>query len=201
MSNQSRNGSTGFSLVEVMVALLVISVGMLGIAKMQALALSSTGSARTRSIAALEAASLGATMEADRAYWSGIAAANFTITVPSTGTYTGPTPADANLVVPTGAQVGCASPTLICTAGQLAAQDLSDWTTDLHSTVPNSQASIVCNPGANPNTATCNITITWSDTVVVLNTATNSSQTNAQATAAAQNFAQSTATYTLFVQP
>ena len=60
----------GFSLVEVMVALIVMSVGLLGIAKMQALALTSTTSARMRSLVALEAASLASTMRADRAYWS-----------------------------------------------------------------------------------------------------------------------------------
>src|SRR5438445_9867309 len=60
----------GFSLVEVMVALIVMSVGLLGIAKMQALALTSTTSARMRSIVALEASSLASTMRADRAYWT-----------------------------------------------------------------------------------------------------------------------------------
>src|SRR5579871_1202658 len=60
----------GFSVLEVMVALIIISVGLLGIAKMQALAIASTTTSRTRSIAALEAASLASAMRADRAYWS-----------------------------------------------------------------------------------------------------------------------------------
>ena len=42
--------------------LLVISIGLLGIAKMQALALSSTGTAKMRSLAAIEAASLASTI-------------------------------------------------------------------------------------------------------------------------------------------
>src|SRR3981189_1478832 len=86
--------SRGFSLVEVMGALIIVSVGLLGIAKMQALALSSTGTARLRSLAALEAASLAASMHADRAYWAaGATAAPITIT----GTSTGPTISDATL--------------------------------------------------------------------------------------------------------
>jgi len=41
--------SRGFSLVEVMVAVIVICVGMLGIAKMEALSVSNTTTARLRS--------------------------------------------------------------------------------------------------------------------------------------------------------
>ena len=40
----------GFSLIEVMVALIIVSVGLLGIAKMQALAYASTGIAGKRSL-------------------------------------------------------------------------------------------------------------------------------------------------------
>jgi type IV pilus assembly protein PilV len=72
--------SGGFSLVEVMVALIVMSIGLLGIAKMQAAALSNTAIARTRSLAAIEAASLAASMHANRGYWSSPAvAASITI--------------------------------------------------------------------------------------------------------------------------
>ena len=46
----------GFSLVEVMVALIVVSVGLLGLAKMEAVALASTTVAGNRSLAAIEAA-------------------------------------------------------------------------------------------------------------------------------------------------
>ncbi|MGC1459686.1 MAG: prepilin-type N-terminal cleavage/methylation domain-containing protein, partial [Steroidobacteraceae bacterium] len=48
----------GFSLIEVMVAVIIIAVGMLGIAKMQALGLSTTESSGVRSLVAIEAASL-----------------------------------------------------------------------------------------------------------------------------------------------
>ena len=53
--------SHGFSLLEVMIALVVLSVGLLGILKLEASAVSSTNIAAKRSIAALEAASLAAT--------------------------------------------------------------------------------------------------------------------------------------------
>ena len=86
-SRSSRRAAGGFSLVEVMVALLVVSIGLLGIAKMQALALSSTGSAKMRSLASIEAASLASTLHADRAYWSSLPVA-VTATVGSTGDVT-----------------------------------------------------------------------------------------------------------------
>ena len=60
----------GFTLVEVLVALIIIGVGMLGIAKIQALAYASTGTAALRALAALEASSLAASMRANRGYWS-----------------------------------------------------------------------------------------------------------------------------------
>ena len=60
----------GFTIIEVMVALVVISIGLLGIAKMQALALASTSTSRLRSLAAIQAASLGSAMHANRAYWA-----------------------------------------------------------------------------------------------------------------------------------
>ena len=68
-SSQTRFGARGFSLIEVLVALVVVSIGLLGIAKMQAIAYSSTGVASKRSLAAIEAASLASSMHANRAYW------------------------------------------------------------------------------------------------------------------------------------
>jgi len=52
----------GFSLVEVMIALIIISVGLLGIAKLEAVVLSSTGTSRLRALVALQAESLADAM-------------------------------------------------------------------------------------------------------------------------------------------
>ena len=60
----------GFSLVEVMVALVICAVGLLGLAKMESLALSSTSVANSRSLAAIEASSLAAAMHANPGYWA-----------------------------------------------------------------------------------------------------------------------------------
>jgi type IV pilus assembly protein PilV len=154
-----RPGAAGFSLVEVMVALIVLSVGLLGIAKMQALALSSTTSARMRSVAALEASSLASTMNADRAYWANVAA-------------------DPAVTFSAGAITASKDATLQpkdpcpCTPPQLAYDDLRDWAADLNLQIPNAQVSVNCTPGNPPPLQTpvsCTISLNWSEQQVVSN--------------------------------
>ena len=77
----TRQTARGFTLIEVMVALIIISIGMLGIAKMQGLALSSTNASRSRALASIEASSLASAMQANRAYWSASGSLPGTITV------------------------------------------------------------------------------------------------------------------------
>jgi type IV pilus assembly protein PilV len=183
----------GFSLVEVMVALVVISVGLLGIAKMQALALSSTSNARSRSLAALEAASLASTMRADRSYWSSI------ITDPNVAVATAPTgftASDAALVAP---GTGCSTVSACTNPAQLAAQDLADWATALSTAVPRGTATINCTVATVTVPTSCKIKLTWTENLVQTNTATATGATQAATSAALQNVAATT--YTLFVDP
>ena len=183
----------GFSLVEVMVALIVVSVGMLGIAKMQALALASTGTAKMRSLAAIQAASLAATMHADRAYWAGIGA-NLTVTVLPNGTITG------NGTQITAPASHCSAVATPCTSAQIAAQDLSDWAAGVNGTLPNDTATITCNidaTGSNP--VNCTIQLVWTENVVALNTSSNAAATAQQNKNALAATAQTQ--YTLYVEP
>lgn len=164
--------SRGFSLVEVMVALIVVSVGLLGIAKMQALALSSTGNARLRSLAALEAASLAASMHADRTYWS---AGPTTAPITITGTPAGPTISDATLATVRSCTGSGGTRPTACTATQMAAEDLQQWagggavTGGLQTLLPNYQATISCESAA-ATPVTCTISIQWSEHLVNSNT-------------------------------
>src|SRR5579862_9783339 len=85
-SMRSNSRARGFTLLEVMVALMVTTIGLLGIAKLQALAYASTGSASVRSLVALQVAGLAAAMHADRGYWAaGYAPSPLIITGPAIG--------------------------------------------------------------------------------------------------------------------
>ena len=131
----------GFSLIEVMVAVLVISIGLLGVAKMQALALASTGTAKMRSLAAIQAASLASTMRADRNYWAAITTSPFTVNVNSAGVITA---TESTLSAALGAAPsGCAT---ACTDAQMAAYDLTNWASSLVSTLPAASATITLSP-------------------------------------------------------
>ena len=173
--------SRGFSLIEVMVAVLVISIGLLGMAKMQALALSSSGSARLRSLAALEASSLASTMGADRNYWSAApaAGAHFTVTIQGTKITT----PDVTLST---AQT-CTNGTT-CTVAQMASFDLQNWVSNLNTLIPNESATVDCFMPAAANPVTCTITITWAENLV----ASNAQEVGGTMAAP---------TYTLVVQP
>jgi type IV pilus assembly protein PilV len=180
----------GFSLVEVMVALIIIAVGMLGIAKMQALGLSTTESSGTRSLVAIETASLAASMHANRDYWvAGPPPPSFTVTF---GPGTPPVINDPTGVL---SAVPTCGTTLACGTGQasqIAAYDVQQWATALAEVVPAAQATVNCNNTAIP--VSCTITIVWAENVV------NASNTVAAAASSGANVLNSPA-YTLYVEP
>ncbi len=153
----------GFSLVEVMVALVIIAVGLLGIAKMQALALSSTGSAGTRSLVAIEAASLAASMHTNRDFWGKIPPATTNITVVSAGTNMSAN-ATVDVTALSSAPTSCAP----CTVTQMAAYDLQNWAQALGQVVPAAATAINCSVASPP--LSCTIQITWVENVTSINT-------------------------------
>jgi type IV pilus assembly protein PilV len=149
-----RRHSNGFSLVEVLVALIVMSVGLLGIAKMQAAALSNTAVAGTRSLAAIEAASLAASMHSNRGYWS---APTVATSITLQGAAVTPSP---------GALTDCMA--VSCPPANLAAYDLQQWTTAaLQVLPPDYQASITC--AATETPPNCTIRIQWAEKSVGVN--------------------------------
>jgi type IV pilus modification protein PilV len=60
----------GFSMVEVMVTVIVVVFGLLGLVKMQGLAISATANSSRRGLAAIEADSLANAMQVNHAYWA-----------------------------------------------------------------------------------------------------------------------------------
>jgi type IV pilus assembly protein PilV len=180
MRHPTRTRARGFSLVEVMVALVVVSIGLLGLAKMESLALSSTSVAGSRALAAIQAASMAAAMHANPSYWgAGLAPASTTIFYDST---------PALQISDTGLATAatCLTPgTGSCTPAQMAAYDVQLWAVALKAVLPAPFATIVCNTNGFP--VTCTVTIQWAENAVAGN--------------AQQTVALAAPTYTLFVQP
>lgn len=169
----------GFSLVEVLVALIVLSVGLLGIAKMEALALASNGVAGRRALAAIEAASLADSMHVNRTYWGSTASGADITFAGSQVTGLPDSPA------PTCEQTSGAA----CDAPHLASYDLQQWANSLNSLLPVATGSITCNT---TTPVECLITISWNEQAVAI----NSAQAGTGANSAITN-----STYTLYVEP
>jgi len=184
-----RQATRGFTLIEVLVALIVISVGLLGIVGMEALALSSSSSARMRSLASIEAASMAAAMHANRAFWS-----TNTITVTLSGQPAAVT-APTTLAGGSGDDCTQASTSQMppCAPTTLAAADLQRWGSALSQILPNPQATIDCPNGPPP--LSCTISLQWTDNIVNLSASQKTGAANAKFASDANH------KYVLYVQP
>ena len=154
-----RRHTLGFTLVEVLVSIIVIAIGLLGAAKMQALAVSSAAGAGKRSLAALEADSLAASMHVNHGFWQS-GALTAPITVTSAGV------ANPVLGVPTDCTAGGSAP---CTATQVAAFDLQNWAADLNALLPSPVGVVRCTAAVVGTPVTCTITISWNEKMVAIN--------------------------------
>jgi type IV pilus assembly protein PilV len=128
----------GFSIVEAMVALLVLSVGMLGIAGLYVTTLRASGSALFRTHAVNLAADMADRIRAN----------------PTAGNAYGGAAADNN----------CVAGGADCSPPQLAADDVFRWLNEIAAVLPddgdiNTPQGTVAVAGANPRTYT--ITVSW----------------------------------------
>jgi type IV pilus assembly protein PilV len=192
--NDSRPArARGFTLIEVLVALVVTGIGLLGIAKIQALVYANTGSAGVRSLVAIQASGLAAVMHANHTYWAGLAPSPLTITRTSTGTVL----ISDNTLNTTATGVSDCNSTgstvpLPCTPALLAAYDLHTWANGINALLP----------GANPTTTitcqsipvNCAIRITWNEKTVSLNAESATGTTGGSTGTFAP-------TYILYVEP
>ena len=189
-----RIAQKGFTLVEVLVALIVISIGLLGIAKMQALSLASTGTARMRSVAALEAASMAAMMHANRTYWAAITGSTVTVTV-TVANSTLYTSSDTTVTTPADCNA-----TATCSPAALAGYDLNRWATSLKQTMPtNTTATITCPGGTATAPVSCTLQVNWTENLVDTKAGMNTGLTDAQNVTALQNTAPTH--FLLYVEP
>jgi type IV pilus assembly protein PilV len=179
---QLRSDIRGFSLIEVLVALVIIGVGMLGIAKIQALAYSSTATASLRSLAAIEASSLAAAMRANQNYWTTTATTPQTISIVGAAVIASTDPT----LIGTNAACGAA---VFGSPAALAAYDVQCWAQSINALLPGASATVSCNPNV---TATypvgCSIQVSWLERSTGINTQS-------------QGTTMAAPTYTLYVEP
>jgi type IV pilus assembly protein PilV len=173
----------GVTLIEVLIAIVVVAVGLLGIAKMQALAVSSSRTSATRALVAIEAASLASAMHANETFWTSSTAQGLSVTIASTSITATPSSA-----MSTQAAGACLQPNSCSgSAAKMAGYDLTQWGGQLYAAVPTTTAASVSCLSTTP--VTCTISITWSETTVGINAAT------------AAGAGSSSQTYALLVQP
>ena len=146
MSN--RWGSAGFSLLEVLIALVILSVGLLGIAALISTALKSNGSAYMRTQATSQAYNIIDRMRANL-------------------------PASNNLsydiAMPTSASTATTTPSACitgsCSSSQLAAYDISQWEYDLAQNLPQGRGSVTSAIAATSagSLVTVTVKVLWND--------------------------------------
>ena len=126
----------GFTLLEVMIALVIFSIGLLGLAGLQARGLHSNTTAQYRTTAMILAYDMADRLRANA---GGVAAGNY-----NSLDNTGPTAGD------------CVSNT--CTAAQMATYDYYEWQQSINDALPSGHGTVSGTPGA-PFT----ITVMWDE--------------------------------------
>lgn len=153
----------GFSMVEVLVAVVLIAIGLLGNASLQALSMNNTSIARYRSLATIKSDSLAATMHANAGYWQNTALVP--VTAANGFSITGGIVSDSTLDSQT---TDCSS--AACTPVQMAGYDLKQWGQEIADLLPAGTGNVKCSlVGTNP--ISCVITISWTENNVALNKA------------------------------
>ncbi|TAN08364.1 MAG: type IV pilus modification protein PilV [Rhodanobacteraceae bacterium] len=142
----------GFSMLEVLIAVLVFSLGMIGLAGLLIFAIQSNHVAYLRTQATFLAHNMADRMGANPAgLWAGAYNGNYPVT-------------------------GTASCATGCTPAQLATYDMQQWSTQLTTFLPAATGNITCSTnGVNvlpdptqqnrrpPYAGTCTMTLTWSE--------------------------------------
>jgi type IV pilus assembly protein PilV len=134
-SNVLRNGQQGFSLVEVLITLVIMSIGMLGIAGLYVQSMQAGRTSMFRHHAVTLAGDVADRIRAN----------------PNAG---------AAYEAADGADSSCVNGGVNCNAGQMAGHDILLWQDQADDSLPGGQVGIVFDGGVVP--ATYQITISWS---------------------------------------
>ncbi|MFE8072815.1 type IV pilus modification protein PilV [Marinobacteraceae bacterium S3BR75-40.1] len=123
----------GFTMIEVLIAMVILAIGLLGVAGVQSLSLKSANNSNTRSLITMHA---GEIVERMRANMPGV----------EDGQY--------NSITAAGSGSSC-SPS--CSPAQLASRDAYEWITNLQQDVPSAQAKLTYSGGM------AVVTIDWTE--------------------------------------
>ena len=182
----SKRRHRGATLIEIMIALLIVSFGILGVAGIQANVIADTQNSSLRGLVAMQATSLSMAMHANRTFWAGgLAPASFTTS--------GSTVTDASGLL-SATVPSCKSSTVNspgnCTPAQLAGWDVQQWAANLTNLLPSATSSVACTTSTLTPLA-CTITVTWTERFVALTP-------NAVSASASTSGSRS---YTMYVNP
>ncbi len=162
-----RRATAGFTLVELLVTLFIVSVGMLGLVKLEAAGVSESHVSRMRSLMTYQAESLAGLMRADRGYWASTGS-TFTTFNYSGSAPTFPTTANSS-------SADCTSSSVVCKPSEMAYADLKAWTDAFGTAFPGATLSIACSAAsggcasATTTPASYDITLTWTEKTVASN--------------------------------
>jgi type IV pilus assembly protein PilV len=156
----------GFTLVELLITLVIVSVGLLGMAKLQAAAVAESQVSRVRSLMTFQAESLSGMMSANRSYWGAVTgtAPGFKVAA-GTGVVT-----DTAGTLATGGT--CTTVGKTCLPAQIAGYDATTWATNFSARFPTGAAAVTCSTPAATAPTTCDIKLTWSEHYVAMSRST-----------------------------
>ena len=166
--------------------------------------MSNMSTSRLRSLAAIEAASLAASMHSNRNYWATTPPTTVTINpavapvIQSTdGAMAAQATADYSATLNSINMCnGTSNGASMCQPMNLAGFDLARWTNTLTGLLPNPVVTISCPPVINTAPTACTIQILWSETAVSVNSQEVADQV---ANPGSSTFEQPT--YLLYVEP
>ena len=143
ITHAKRKASTGFSLLEVLIALVILSVGLLGIAALISTALKSNGSAYMRTQATALAYNIIDRMRANLPAANNLA---YKVSMPASAA-TGNIPATCTVAN--------------CTSAQLAIYDIGQWEYDLGTQLPQGRGAVAAATAG--GIVSVKVTVLWND--------------------------------------
>ncbi len=145
----------GFTIVEVLVSLLILSVGLMGLATLQVVGLQNTQGGAQRAQAAFLAYDITDRMRTNPA---AVTAGNYNLAAPVTTGMGAPNPGPIVMV-------DCFGAAANCTSAQMAAHDLGQWQTQLGAYLNAGTGAIATVD--NGTTTLVTISIQWADAYTV----------------------------------